>query len=78
MRLCTLRAFRSLIYAPGSEPSFTTLRARADRGEIPGACKQGGRRYIDLDIYDKQTGMSAELREEIGQLEKSPELEGLL
>jgi hypothetical protein len=78
MRLCTLRNFRSLVYEPDSAPSMATLRARADRGEIPGACWQGSRRYIDLDVYDHATGLSTGLEAEIKRLEKTPELEGLL
>lgn len=78
MRLCTLKAFRSLIYAPGSEPSMATLRAKVGAGKVPGGQVDGGRYYVDLDEFDRRTGTSDKLRGDIRELEKTPELEGLL
>lgn len=76
MRLVTLKAYRSLIYAPGSEPSLVTLRTNLDK--IPGGCRVRGRCYIDLDVHDRITKARCELEERRQRLLKSPVLRGLL
>jgi hypothetical protein len=38
-----------LIYAPGSEPSIATLRARVSAKKVPGGRIEDGHYYVDLD-----------------------------
>lgn len=78
MRLCKLKAFRNLIYAPDGAPSLCALRAQISAGTMPGGLVLGGRYYVDLDAFDHATGLSVDLREQVGRLEKSPDLEGLI
>ena len=76
MRLAKLREFRRLVYSPQSAPSLTTLRARI--WEIPGGTIQWGRYYVDLDEYDRATGLRAKLEASQRELAKNSLLEGLL
>lgn len=78
MRLAKLSEFRRMRYAPGSEPSLKTLRARIDRGEIPGGTVEGKRYYVDLDEFERATGMRRNLEECRNQLARDPLLAGLV
>lgn len=78
MRLATLKAFRSLVYAPGSAPSARTLRKRIDAGHISGGRIEAGRYYVDLDEYDRHTSLRAGVAARLAELEKSPRLKDLL
>jgi hypothetical protein len=76
MRLATLDVYRKLIYAPGSEPSLSTLRRRIDR--IPGGRIDMGRYYVDLDANDKMNQLSKDVDERSERLKRDPLLEGLI
>lgn len=78
MRLAKLQEFRRTFYSPDSAPALPTLRARIEREEIPGGCRQGGRYYIDLDIFDRETKLALSLRKKREELSKDPTLAGLL
>jgi len=78
MRLATVKAFRDLIYAPGSAPTPSTIRARIERGDIPGGRKDGRNYYVDLDEYDAVTRLGEKLETRRRELAVRPELEGLL
>lgn len=78
MRLAGLKEFRELVYTPRSAPAMSTLRARIDAGLIPGGCVIGRRRYVDLDVFDRATNLSADLHAQRQRLMKSPVLQGLI
>lgn len=79
MRLMTLKNFRSLIYAEGSEPSMGTLRARIKNHQIAGGLiDESGRYYVDMDEFDRKHHLMRSLLERHAQLAASPELEGLI
>lgn len=78
MRLANLKEFRRLIYTPDSAPTEGTLRAQIQRGEIPGGTRQGSRYYVDLDEFDRATGLSRNLTKQHAETARAPELEGLL
>lgn len=79
MRLANLKEYRSLVYSPDSAPTLATLRRNIRK--IPGGRVIDGppkRYYVDLDVLDKETRLSAQIEDRLTQLRKSPELEGLL
>lgn len=78
MRRASLKEFRELVYTPRSAPAMSTLRARIDAGKIPGGGIEGGRYYVDLDVFDNATNLSADLEAQRQQLMKSPVLQGLI
>lgn len=78
MRLCTIKNFRSMFYAPGSEPSINTLRRQIDQKKIPGGTVMNGRYYIDLDEYDRATEVRQGLMESQREAAKNPLLAGLI
>ena len=78
MRLSKLSEFRRLMYTPDSAPTLPTLRARINKGTVPGGVVVGGRYYVDLDEFDRVTDYRRRLQAEIAELEKSPLLEGLV
>lgn len=57
MRLAKLNAFRRLVYAEGSAPSLNTLRDWIRDGKLPGGTIQQDRFWVDLDAYDRATGL---------------------
>jgi len=65
-----------LIYAPGSEPSLTTLRRKIQH--IQGGRKEMGRYYVDLDANDKVNQLSKDVEERGERLKRDPLLEGLI
>ena len=77
MRLAKISEYRKTFFAPGSEPSITTIRAQAKDGRLPGVL-HGGLWYIDLDELDRIYRMTAKLDDVRKALLSSPELEGLL
>lgn len=78
MRLCSLKNFRSLVYAMGSAPSCETLRQKIAAGKIPGGVIDDGRYYVDLDEYDREHKLTRDLLKRQAELSASPELQGLL
>lgn len=76
MRLATLDEYRKLIYAPGSEPSLTTLRRKIQR--IPGGRIELGRYYVDLDANDRVNQLSKDAEDRRERLKRDPLLEGLI
>ncbi len=78
MRLANLNEFRRLIYTPDSAPSTGTLRAQINAGLIPGGTRLGTRYYVDLDEFDRATGIGLKLVQQHAQTAQAPELEGLL
>ena len=76
MRLASLDVYRKLIYAPGSEPSLTTLRRRIRN--IPGGRIEMGRYYVDLDANDKVNQLSNDVEERRERLKRDPLLDGLI
>lgn len=76
MRLAKLSEFRSLIYTTDSAPTLSTLRARIY--EIPGGTIQWGRYYVDLDEYERSTGLRAQIAVRQAELAKHPLLEHLI
>lgn len=77
MRLAKLSKFRDLIYAEGSAPSLNTLRARINSKQIPGGVVEHGKYYVDLDEYDRCTGLRDRLVEEQAELSRNPLVAGL-
>jgi len=76
MRLVKLSKFREMVYAEGSAPCLETLRARIH--DIPGGTIQLGRYYVDLDEYDRATGLRSSIEARIKVLRADPLLEGLV
>ena len=63
MKLASLREYGELCYTPESCPTMTTLRRKANAGEIPHAVRQGSRWYVDLDkLKDEENTAAAYLR----------------
>jgi hypothetical protein len=75
MRLFTLQEYRLSLFSARSAPAIKTLRKRFDR--IPGARWHLGRRYIDMDVHDRETRLVAQLEQQRKELLECPELEGL-
>jgi hypothetical protein len=76
MRLASLDVYRKLVYAPGSEPSLTTLRRKIRN--IPGGRIDLGRYYVDLDANDKVNQLLNDAVERREQLKRDPLLDGLI
>lgn len=78
MRLAKLNEFRRLFYTPDSAPSPATLRARIDQHKLPGGRRDGGRYYVDLDEYDRETGAVSKLVEQQQKAASNPLLADLI
>lgn len=78
MRLAKLSEFRRMIYAEGSGPSLTTLRIRINSNEIPGGRIEHGHYYVDMDEYDRATGLRSSLAAQQAEAAKDPLLAGLI
>jgi hypothetical protein len=78
MRLANLQEFRRLIYTPDSAPSFDTLRDHIKAGQIPGGMVHCGRYYVDLDEFDRATGLRDKAAQQHAELSRTSELDGLL
>jgi hypothetical protein len=76
MRLAKLSEFVTLVYTPASAPSLDRLRARI--GEIPGGTKLGCRYYVDLDEFDRVTGLRRKIDARRAELAADPLLAGLI
>lgn len=76
MRLANLKEYRRLVYSPDSAPTLATLRRNIRK--IPGGCVREGRYYVDLDVLDKETHLSAQIEDRLSQLRQDPVLEGLI
>lgn len=77
MRLAKLSEFRSLFFTPDSAPADATLRRAIDSGKLAGL-RIGRRYYVDLDEFDRQTGLRAKLNAQMAELKQSPLLKGLI
>jgi len=78
MKLAKLSAFVEIVFAEGSAPSLNTLRSQIRAGKIPGGTVQADRFYVDMDEYDRATGLHNQLAERKEQLRGHPLLSGLV
>lgn len=78
MRLASPKEFRSLVFTPATAPSERTVRANIAAKKYPGSIHIAGKPYVDLDVFDRETGLASELLATREALAKSPDLEGLI
>lgn len=76
MRLANLTEFRNLVFSPRSVPCLNTLRARIKT--IPGGALLHGRYYVDLDEFNRVTGLRADIENKLQTLTRNPRLDGLI
>ncbi|RDH44652.1 hypothetical protein [Zooshikella ganghwensis] len=53
MRLMRLSTYAKQRYPLGDGPTLRTLRNRCESGLIPGATKEGGLWFINIDVHEK-------------------------
>ena len=75
MRLATLQTYQQMFFAPGCAPSISTIRRRG--AQTPGFTVVGGKAYIDLDEFERQTQVRAALAAREQQLAADPRLADL-
>jgi len=78
MRLAKLSKFRDMIYAEGSAPSLNTLRAQIRADKLPGGLIQGDHFFVDMDEFDRVTGLRDKIAARQAQVAKDPLLAGLI
>lgn len=71
-----LSQYRLLVYADGSAPSLSTLRARIE--DIPGGTILHGHYYIDMDKLERATDLRADAVARERQLAQDPLLADLV
>lgn len=78
MRLAKLTAFRRLVYAQDSAPCLKTLRGWVRDGKIPGGRIEHGHFWVDLDAYDRATGLREGIEARRQQLAAELQAQGLV
>jgi len=78
MKLTKLSQFMEMVYAEGSAPSRNTLRTQIREAQLPGGVQIGGHYYVDMDEFDRVTGLRDKLAARKAELARSPLLAGLL
>jgi hypothetical protein len=78
MKLIKLSTFVEIVFAEGSAPSLNTLRTQIRTGKIPGGTVQADHFYVDMDEYDRATGLHRNLVARKAELASHPLLAGLV